>query len=264
MPDRFTLIESTQGKRTAILTIGLITLITLLALWLFTDPLAQPLNYHNFSDSRSWLGIRNAANILSNLPFILIGLFGLVAIKKTANRSSLPALMYSIFFLSLILIAAGSSVYHLSPDNSLLVFDRLPMSTGFTSLFSIIIWERLSHRLGNQVFPCLLAAGILSVLYWHWTDDLRPYVLIQFLPLILMPVLILRFNGPGTRYLWLALTLYLLAKVAEIFDPQLYQTSGQILSGHTLKHLLASASVLMILLKIYASGQQATATSQHK
>lgn len=111
----------------------------LMILWLLTDPMPQPLNYHDFSDSRRWLGIQNSANVISNLPFLLIGTYGLFELKRNTYGSSFPLLIYSIFFFSVTLISIGSAMYHLSPNSDLLVLDRLPMSASFTSLFSIII-----------------------------------------------------------------------------------------------------------------------------
>ena len=39
-------------------------------------PIAQWASYHAFADARAWLGLPNAQNVLSNLPFALLGLWG--------------------------------------------------------------------------------------------------------------------------------------------------------------------------------------------
>lgn len=114
----------------------------------------------------------------------------------------------------------------------------------------------MNIQTARRIFPLILTLGILSVLYWHWTDDLRPYIAIQFIPVILMPFFLMKYKGTGTIYLWFTLLFYVLAKMAEISDLYLYELSENILSGHTLKHLLASAAALMILLKIHVSGQR--------
>jgi ribosomal protein L20 len=41
-------------------------------LWM-QGPIAQWANYHAFADDRAWLGVPNAANVLSNLPFLIVG-----------------------------------------------------------------------------------------------------------------------------------------------------------------------------------------------
>lgn len=256
MKDRFQYVTNTLSMRPGLLVIFFIGFFVLMILWLLTDPMPQPLNYHDFSDSRRWLGIQNSANVISNLPFLLIGTYGLFELKRNTYGSSFPLLIYSIFFFSVTLISIGSAMYHLSPNSDLLVLDRLPMSASFTSLFSIIIWERVNIQTARRIFPLILTLGILSVLYWHWTDDLRPYIAIQFIPVILMPFFLMKYKGTGTIYLWFTLLFYVLAKMAEISDLYLYELSENILSGHTLKHLLASAAALMILLKIHVSGQR--------
>ena len=40
-------------------------------------PIPQPPEYHGFKDARSFLGIPNVLNVVSNLPFLIIGALGL-------------------------------------------------------------------------------------------------------------------------------------------------------------------------------------------
>jgi hypothetical protein len=110
----------------------------------------------------------------------------------------------------------------------------------------------------------LVVLGCGSVLYWHWseqsgTGDLRPYALVQFLPLVLIPFIVVTCQSRYTRSkdLYVVLLAYLAAKLAEHFDSFLYAFGG-ILSGHTLKHLFAAFGahwlLRMLRLRLPSSG----------
>lgn len=237
---------SGSRKAAALLVLSAITLLYLLV----TPPIAQPLEYHDFVDGRSLAGLTNAANVLSSLAFMLVSMLGLAWLNKNRQRFTPLLILYGVFFTGLFLIALGSGFYHLVPDNHTLVWDRLPMTICFTVLTVLVIAERIDNRWGYALFPWLLGLGLASVLYWHWLGDLRPYLLVQFGPMLLLPMIIWRFPGPGTRWLWLALGFYAMAKAAEMGDEAVYQLSQRLISGHTLKHLLAAASAYMIVLKL--------------
>ena len=55
--------------------------------------------------------------------------------------------------------------------------------------FPSVIPSFLHSRPPKVLLP-LLVTGLASVVYWAQTDDLRPYVLVQGIPLIAIPVLI--------------------------------------------------------------------------
>lgn len=40
-------------------------------------PVAQDLNYQLFADQDTWLGMPNFWNVVSNLPFVAVGIYGL-------------------------------------------------------------------------------------------------------------------------------------------------------------------------------------------
>ena len=90
-----------------------------------------------------------------------------------------------------------------------------------------------------------LAIGIFSVFWWRHSGDLRIYIWVQGAPLLAIPGVIALFPGRYThrRYLLYGAGLYVLAKMAELLDFQIYSASGGAISGHTLKHLLAAAAV---------------------
>ena len=72
----------------------------------FLDPIHQDLAYHQFVDARSWLGIPNAWNVLSNLPFVIVGL---VALPWLAHQRVPHRKMWVVFFIGITLTGFGSA-----------------------------------------------------------------------------------------------------------------------------------------------------------
>ncbi len=235
------------------------TILTLVAVILivltgFLDPIPQDPQYHRFADQRTYL-IPNALNIASNLLFALAGIAGLylLCIRRSLVATEFIWSAYFTFFAALIAIAPGSAYYHWLPENQSLVWDRLPMTLAFMSFFTIILAERISRRFAKLVFLPLLIAGFSSILYWSFSElagagDLRPYALVQFLPVLMIPLILLMFRPKFTRDrdLWIFLACYLLAKVFETFDYQILE-SLSIISGHSLKHIVAGIGCLVYL-----------------
>jgi hypothetical protein len=240
------------------------SLVALVAYVFSLGPIPQPDAYHRFADARTLLGIPNALNVLSNLPFAVVGPIGLAAVM-TAARSS-PELFrdpwerwpWAVLFAGITLTAFGSAWYHLAPANARLVWDRIPMTFGFMGLVSALIAERVSVRLGRALLGPLLLLGVGSVIYWYWSEtigegDLRPYVVVQlgsllaaFLMAVLYPA-----RHSGTGYILLALGIYAGAKGLEDADARIF-AMGELVSGHTLKHLAAAAAVACIVMMIRA------------
>jgi hypothetical protein len=217
------------------------------------DPIAQDPAYHNFADQRRILGIANFFNVVSNLPFVIIGIMGirLVALHKATGGLAELQTMYLTFFVGTLLIGFGSAYYHYHPDNQTLLWDRLPMTIAFMALFGAIIGEYISTRLAWKLFIPLLLLGIASVVYWHVTElnghgDLRAYALVQFLPILLIPLILWLFDSKlnGDKYIWGIIGAYAASKLMELFDAGLYSILGA-LSGHSLKHLFAAFATLM-------------------
>lgn len=234
--------------------IGASALLIFIAL-ILVGPMAQDLTYHSFSDTTPILGIPNALNVLSNLPFLLVGMWGLVLLIKGGQLRILAenkAAYFALFF-GVALVAFGSGYYHLWPDNKTLVWDRLPMTIAFMGLVSIVVSEFISVRLGRMLLFPLLAFGIFSVLYWHYTEldghgDLRPYIYVQFFPIVAIPVVLLSFRSVYNRiscYWWL-MAAYVLAKLVEYFDYSIYHHL-ELLSGHSIKHLIAAIGLYILL-----------------
>ena len=144
----------------------------------------QDLAYHHFADQRSLLGIPNCLNVLSNVPFAIAGLLGLMTTMRGGDERG-TRWPYVALFAGVALTTLGSGCYHLQPDNARLVWDRLPMTVGFMGLLTALLAERISVTVSRWLFGPLLLLGAGSVLYWYWSElrhagDLRLYILVQF------------------------------------------------------------------------------------
>lgn len=205
-------------------------------------PLYQSQDYHDFADQRSLFGIPNFLNILSNLPFLLVGAAGLRFCM--GSRAAAAPLSWCCFFGAFALVGLGSSYYHWAPSDSTLVLDRLPMTLAFMSVFSAVLNDTLFPGSEHRLLPPLLALGLLSVLYWQYSSDLRLYAWVQFAPLLLIAFLMKSHGLRSLRrkYLYTACIAYVLAKAFEAMDSPIYELTRQLLSGHSLKHLAAGAS----------------------
>ncbi len=216
-------------------------------------PLAQDLGYHGFADRRTIAGVPNFWNVITNLPFLLVGLHGL---QRGADLPPAARRAWAVFAGAAILIGAGSIHYHLDPGSATLLWDRLPITVAIMALFSAVLMDRVSLAVGRTAFAPLLVAGLASVAWWYWGEsrgagDLRAYALVQFLPMVLVPLILLIYP-PGRlrgRWLWATLATYALAKGAELADPQVLAATGFI-SGHSVKHLLAALAIWWAMLAV--------------
>lgn len=242
-----------MSGRVALLAVVALAASVLVAL---QGPIAQPADYHQFADQRALGGIANYMNVLSNVAFVLVGALGVAALlRHPVPPGGLPALRmaYRVFFVGALLIGFGSGWYHLAPDNARLVWDRLPMTLSFMALVAVVVGEHIDPRLGRRLLWPLIAVGVGSVWYWAWGEargqgDLRPYVLVQFLPLLLLPLILLLWRSAfeSARDLWALIALYALAKAFELADQVLF-AAGEVISGHSLKHLVAAVAMAMLL-----------------
>ncbi len=220
----------------------------------------QPLWYHDFADQRCFWCIPHTLNVLSNLPFVFIGVLGLLFLRRPEVRQPGRVFLepaerypYLVLFIFVGLTGLGSAYYHWAPNNARLLWDRLPLAVAFMALLAAILGERLQPRVGTWLLLPLAALGAGSVIYWHVSEehgagDLRFYLLVQFFPLLCVPLLLWLFPARYTRSSDLvgALAGYIVAKVLEALDTQVY-AQGQLVSGHTLKHLLGAVSCYLLL-----------------
>lgn len=233
-------------------------------------PVPQDQSYMIFADTRSWMGIPNFGDVASNLGYLFVGAIGLLQLTGSSHRGLFdqPAdrLPYIIVFFGVTCVAFGSSLFHWEPNNATLLWDRLPMAIAFMALFSAVIADRIDRRAGLALLPVLLLMGIGSVIYWHVTEtmgqgDLRPYALVQFFPIVAIPLILwwfpaYRYTRPSTL-LWV-LVCYGAAKLLELSDGKIFELSGHIVSGHSLKHLVSALAAYLLVTMIAKTARLAT------
>ena len=225
----------------------LVTFVTLAAIF-FLPPIPQSLSFHHFADDRSLWGIPNFGNVASNLPFLIIGIVGLLTVARAAVSRAIRV-TYIVLFLGVLLTGFGSAYYHWCPNNDTLVWDRIPMTIVFMSLLAATVTELVSRPLGIGLLLPLVAAGVGSVLWWHYTEsfekgDLRFYGWVQFYPMLAIPLILWLYYTPAVKailpsLIWIVVW-YAFAKVLEQLDYPIYHVLG--ISGHSLKHLAAAVS----------------------
>jgi hypothetical protein len=230
--------ESAKQNRPLLVLVGLMA--SSLAVLPFLPPILQSQSYHDFADVRSVAGVPNFWNVVSNIPFMAVGAVGLMRCRRDAATT--------IVFGGIFLTGFGSSCYHWSPDDGTLFWDRLPMALAFMALLAGAIVERVSTKAGAILLWPLLAIGVLSLLVWRLSGDLRLYAWVQFFPVVALPLMFLLLppKYTGTGYWIVAAALYVLAKLFEYLDAEIYSI-GHVVSGHTLKHLAAAAACFAIL-----------------
>lgn len=212
-------------------------------------PIAQPEAYHHFHDARTIFGIPNFLNVVSNLPFVAIGLAGLGwLLRRPANLEADLRAAYAVVFSGLAATGVGSALYHWSPDNASLIWDRLPIAVAFMALLAALIGERVSVAAGRRLLLPGVVFGVLSVGYWVAYDDLRPYLMAQFFPVLCIPLLLWLYParyGRGGDFM-IGIGCYGAAKLFEAADGTVFAL-GHVVSGHTMKHVAAALGSLLIL-----------------
>jgi hypothetical protein len=223
---------------------------------IFAPPVAQPLSYHDFADQRALAGIPHFGDVASNLPFLLVGIAGLWALRPggrvvfVRHEERWP---YLVFFAGVLFTAFSSSYYHLAPDDNRLVWDRLPMTLAFMGLVCGLIADRVDVKLGRALTMPAVVVGLASVWYWQWTrlhgvENLMPYLVLQGYAMVM--VLILAFAYPSKytagSMIFGVVGLYVAAKLFELGDKVIFAAGG-LVSGHTVKHLVAGLATYWVL-----------------
>lgn len=231
--------------------------VLLVILTISIPPISQSIEYHDFAGDEPLLGIANFLNVISNLPFLVVGILGILFLKKAKNKNFFnpkEKIFYYCFFGSVSLVCFGSSYYHLDPHNGTLVWDRAPIVMAVASIFSAILYERINKKLGfNLLYPLMLFAAF-SAFYWYYTEtigqgDLRLYAFVQIYPLIIVPFIIFLLPGiyDSGKYIIYGLICYGIARVFEIFDVRIHELTADIIAGHPIKHLFAALGTYYVL-----------------
>lgn len=223
---------------------------------MFTPPIPQDLKYHAFADQRTIYSIPNCWNVISNLPLILTGIIGMLFTRSSRPGFRLKELSVNcfVFFLGIFLTGIGSAYYHFNPNNGTLIWDRLPMTISFMAFFSIIIGDCIDIRSAKKILWPLLVIGFLSIQYWVMTEskghgDLRFYALVQFLPIVIIPIILLLYKSSSNLRptFWLIVVMYGFAKLFEAYDQEVFHSLKSV-SGHSIKHVFAALAPAVFLI----------------
>jgi hypothetical protein len=235
-------------------TLALAAALALIAVLAFA-PRAQPQDYHRFADTAPLGPIPNAENVLSNLAFLAVGLWGLAVVlsPRVARSFDEPweRRPWALFFAAIAVTAFGSGYYHWSPSDATLFWDRLPMTVAFTTLVTAVIADRVDQKTARRLFLPLVAAGIAAVLAWRLLDDLRPYIFLQAVSILVVLAATLFFPSryEGGRWMFGLLAGYAAALFFEAFDQPVKHLLGSA-GGHPLKHLAAAAGTACVVMML--------------
>ena len=246
-----------NARRSSTSRVSLLAFFALLAPWLaawLLPSFAQPQSLHDYADQRFWLGLPHAADVLSNVPFLAVGALGLHFVlhgwraKNPDAFSDLRAAWpYALLFAGVVLTAFGSAWYHAQPNDATLLWDRLPMALGFAGLVAGTLTDRAPQRISQWLFA-FATVGAGTVLLWHESGNLLPYLVMQvgFIASALIATAWTTPRYTHAKRVYAAAGLYAIAIICERLDHQVYALLGGWISGHTLKHLVACAAIVIV------------------
>lgn len=239
-----------------------LALLAAAALVVLVPPIAQPLSYHDFADRRACLGLPNCLDTASNALFVLAGAWGLHVLLGAKFR---PVFIdprerrpYALFFVAVVLIGLASAHYHLAPDNAGLAWDRAAMALAFMAWLSAVIAERVGTRAGLALLVPLSAIGLAAVIYWYWSEtqgagDLRPWLLVQLMPILLAPLLVWLYPPRYShgRVALAVVGLYLVALLFDLGDRAVFAFTDGLVGGHALKHAVAALAAWLVARQLH-------------
>ncbi|KAG5045047.1 hypothetical protein JHK86_014453 [Glycine max] len=233
------------------------TFLCCMCLIFFTPRIPRSPKHHQFVDMRNLLGVANTLNVMTNFPFLVVGVLGLVLALEGGvfNISSQGEVWtWALFYAGIAGVAFGSAYYHLKPDDHRVLWDTLPMMVAFSSLLSSLVVERLGQRIGLCCMFALNLAAFLCVVYERIYNDIRFCMMFQLTLPLAIPVIAVLYRSKYThsRYWFISTGIYLLAKFEGATDRKLYHVNNYIISGHSLEHLcLALIPILLSVMLIH-------------
>jgi len=197
-------------------------------------------NYHNFADQRNFFNIPNFFNIISNL-FIYIPIHYIIQNRENTNKFN----MIDILIINILCIIITSIYYHINPNDNTIIFDKISIVSTIITVCIIIL------KIENNIIRIILyIIGILSVIYWIKKDNLLFYIIL----IIGVPIYICYklYKYTNLRiYIYSHIFSLILLRLVEYYDLPIYQFTNQIISGHSLKHIIASINILSGVIMIH-------------
>ncbi|KAJ4708198.1 Alkaline phytoceramidase (aPHC) [Melia azedarach] len=214
-----------------------------------------PLSPHGnlFADMRNFLGVPNTLNVITNFPFLIVGVIGFVltlqgSFFKISFRGEVWG--WALFYAGIAGVAFGSAYYHLKPDEDRVMWDTLPMMIAYASLFSTFLVERVGVKIGLSCLIALVSVAFLSMSYARIFNDFRLCMTFQLIPCLAIPVMVFFLPPKYThsRFWIYAAGVHIIAKFEAIADRKIYHANHYIISGHSLEHLCSA--IIPVLLTI--------------
>lgn len=237
------------GRRCALILLVSMTLAVMMGL-LAWGPVPLSAQVHRHADERSLLDMPGATNVWVNLVMFAAGAWGWCATRASRWPAQLRT-PWQLFHLCAMLSALASGLYHSGTGDALFVLTHVFTAAGFMMLTLGMLAERVHSRFGSLMACVLVLSGIamtgLVMLFGPSGQnglDMRPLLLQEVIPVLVIPAGILSLPGRFTQaFDWVVvLTLYALAKLLESSDALVPEMSGWI-SGHTLMHLMLATAV---------------------
>ena len=215
---------------------------------------------HHYADERTLLGLPHAMNVLANVPLFAAGAWGWRAFARCPWPAAVR-LPWKLFFACAMLAALLATGYHVAPGAVGYLLAQIVAAGGFVMLLCGFLAERVDARFGSArscvtALALVAGAGVLIGLLWSRSGviDLRPLMLLQVLPVLLIPAGALGLAGQHTRAgdWFLMLGLYALCKLCELGDETVLAATGAV-SGHTLMHLGLALITAWLAYRVAAS-----------
>lgn len=238
--------DSQLNRRCALFTLLALTL-SIGAGLLAWGPVLLHATTHNYADARPLFGVANGASAAFSLPMLLAGAWGWRALGRSVWPASLQR-PWQLYFGCITLAGGLSAAYHLAPNDFGFLLAQATAAGAFVMLLCGVLAERMDARFGTPracaavLATVVLATGVSSL---GAAADLRPLLMLQLLPVLLIPAGALSLRGRHTRRAdWLLmLSLYALARVFDWGDAAVMRLTGGALSGHALMHLCLAGVV---------------------
>jgi hypothetical protein len=220
----------------------------------FSHPVNELVGYLHFADQREALGIPRVFDVLSNLPFAFAGLLGLYLLSRSSNQNTLLIKPFAIvFFFGLVVTSIGSVWFHLQPfESGRLAADRLGMLVAFTGLIGCVSALKISLRAGYALAGFIAIAGVVSILHGNISGNALPWALLQFggLAVVMCCAMLKNSASQSTLNICWIVAVYAAAKALEVADHPVFDWTNQLISGHSLKHIVASLAAWPVIAMI--------------
>ena len=190
-------------------------------------PIPREDKYHDFIDNKSIFNIENGLNVISNLALLLPVFY----FYSKSNK-------FSFLYINIILLSFTSIYYHLNPNKDSIIYDMIFVVGTHTAA--------IMYLLNKDIKNYIYILGIYSVYYAYIYDDRRLYELIKYSSSIYF-IYHIYINKRLSNYSYLLILFYLIQDYVAKYDKYIYNITNQIISGHTLKHIIGSINIFIVI-----------------